>query len=132
MTQGNKFKIFIIFFSEKLKCLKLRPIDKSEWKLEQIVDENGFTKCVELDGYKCVFIDHSGKVHDLRPQETRPSYNNFINKPERELYQLLIKAITNQINELQNGEKYCKEDYQIIDDLKEELETVESNYARLK
>ena len=81
--------IILLYVSEKLKSLKIRVVDKSEWKVEQATDEKGFTKCVELDGYKFVYIDHFGKIHDLRPSESKPSYNNFINKPEKNIYSLL-------------------------------------------
>jgi hypothetical protein len=66
--------------SDKLKELKLRIVDRSEWKLEQDIDENGYRKVTEMDGFKYVFVDNSGKVYDLRPQENKPSYNNFMKK----------------------------------------------------
>ena len=63
-----------------LKHKKLRKIDKSEWKFESDLDENGFKKVTEMSGFNGVFVDSSGKTYDLRPQENKPSYNNFIKK----------------------------------------------------
>jgi glycosylphosphatidylinositol transamidase (GPIT) subunit GPI8 len=94
--------------------------------------DKGFKKCIELDGYRFVFVDYLGKIHDLRPRDSIPSFNNFAKKPEKELYQLLIKALKNQIEELEKGEKYSEEDIEIIGSLKDELDQAESNYARIK
>jgi hypothetical protein len=110
---------------------KLKKVEKSEWKLEQNVDDKGLNKCIELDGYKFVYIDHQGKIHDLRPRDSIPSYNNFINKPEKELYQLLIVALKKQLETLLQGEKYCADDYTIIDSLKLELNEIEANYHKI-
>ena len=57
--------------------MKLYLVDKCLWKLKPNVNEEGFAKCCECDGFKCVFIDYIGKTHDLRPEENRPSFNNF-------------------------------------------------------
>jgi len=96
------------------------------------LNEKGFKKCIELDGYKFVYIDYIGKIHDLRPRDSKPSFNNFAKKSEKELYQLLIKALKNQIETLEKGEKYSEEDYDVITSFKEELSQVESNYLRIK
>lgn len=57
--------------------MKLYLVDKAEWKLFPNTNEEGFSKCCEFDGFKFVYIDYTGKTHDLRPTEKRPSYNNF-------------------------------------------------------
>lgn len=129
----NNFILFHnLFFSEKLDELKLRLVDKSEWKLESNVNEKGFTKCIELDGYRNVYIDPSGKLYDLRPQDTKPSYNNFLKKSDRELYNLLIVALEKQLNELESGEKYSSEDTDVISSIRDELKDAQSNFNRLK
>lgn len=74
--------------TDKLKELKLREVDISEWKMEPNSDSNGYNKCVEFTGYKYVYIDHLGKLHDLRPKETMPNYTNFMNKVNLHLYNL--------------------------------------------
>ena len=70
----------LIISSDKLKEFKLRIVDRSEWKLVPDIDENGLRKVTEMEGFKYVFVDSNGKVYDLRPQETKPSYNNYIKK----------------------------------------------------
>jgi hypothetical protein len=72
----------------KLKELKLRKVNIQEWRLEPNVDENGYSKCVELEGFPLVFLDYQSKVHDLRPKDTMPSFNNYIKKV------LIINLIT--------------------------------------
>lgn len=52
-------------------------VDKSIWKLMPNLNDEGFKKCCECDGFKFVYIDYTGKTHDLRPEENRPSFNNF-------------------------------------------------------
>jgi hypothetical protein len=111
---------------------KLHKVEKSEWKIEQNLNDKGFKKCIELDGYRFVFIDYLGKIHDLRPRDSIPSFNNLAKKSEKELYQLTIKALKNQIEELDKGEKYSEEDIEILTSLKEELNIVESNYERIR
>ncbi len=128
----NNFKNNYSPISEKLKELKLRLVDKSEWKYQPTIDDKGLTKCVELDGYRNVYIDPTGKIHDLRPQDSKPSYNNFLKKSERELYNLLITALEKQLNELETGDKYSSEDVEVISSLKEELKEAQSNFNRLK
>ena len=114
-----------------IEC-KLRLIKKSEWKLQPNVDDKGFSKCIELDGFRNVYIDPQGRVYDLRPKDTKPSYNNFMKYSEKNLYELLIKALNNQISELENSnKKYSFEDKDVLTNIKEELKQAKSNYARL-
>ncbi len=115
-----------------MKELKLRLIEKSEWKLQPNLDDKGFTKCIEFDGFKNVYIDPQGIVHDLRPKDTKPSYNNFMKYPEKTLYELLIKALNKQISELENeNNKYSFEDKDVLTNLKDELKQAISNHSRL-
>jgi hypothetical protein len=133
LIQG-KLKIFIFknkFNSPKLKESLLRPIEKYEWKITPNIDDKGMKKCVELDGFKFVYLDYQGKIHDMRPRENIPSYNNFINKSERELYDLLLLALRNQLYTLETEEKYSRGDYEEIEKLKEELKLTETNYKRI-
>lgn len=85
---------------------------------------------MELDGFKFIYIDHSGKIYDLRPKENIPSYNNFISKSEKEIYSLLITAYKKQISEL-DVEKYCEEDEELLSLLKKELKEIQANFDKL-
>jgi hypothetical protein len=69
-------------YSDKLEELKLRIVDREEWKLEPDYDDAGYRKVTELEGYIYVFVDSNGLVFDLRPQEGKPTFNNFIKKVE--------------------------------------------------
>lgn len=60
--------------------MKLYLVNKSEWKLHPNINEEGFTKCCEFDGFKYLYIDYTGKTHDLRPEDNKPSFNNFMKK----------------------------------------------------
>ena len=72
---------------------KLNKVEKSEWKIEQNLNDKGFKKCIELDGYKFVFIDYLGKIHDLRPRDSIPSFNNLAKKSEKEWVMMQINVI---------------------------------------
>jgi hypothetical protein len=61
----------------KLKENKIFNVEKSLWKFIPNFNEDGFKKCCECDGFKFVYIDYTGKTYDLRPEENRPSFNNF-------------------------------------------------------
>jgi hypothetical protein len=58
----------------------LRIVDRSEWKFEPDTDDKGNRKVTEMEGFKYVFVDSSGKIYDLRPVENKPSYNNFMKR----------------------------------------------------
>ena len=109
----------------------MRLIEKSEWKLLPAIDDKGFTKCIELDGFKYVYVDPMGKIHDLRPQENRPSYNNFIQYSEKKLYEILINCLKKQIGELENDLSYSIDDKEILSNLFDELKEAENNYSRI-
>jgi hypothetical protein len=64
-------------YLKKLEEKKLRRVDKVTWKFSPNTD-NEYKKCVEMDGFRGVFVDYLGKVHDCRPEEGKPSYNNFM------------------------------------------------------
>ncbi len=106
-------------------------MEKFEWKLEPNLDDQGLTKCIELDGFKHVYVDPQGKVHDLRPKATLPSYNNFMKQSEKSLYEQLIIALKAQLSELEQNEKYSFEDKEVSVSLREELKEAESNYQRI-
>jgi hypothetical protein len=57
---------------------KLFCIEMAQWRFTPNIDEQGFNKCVLLDAFNLVYLDHAGKVHNLLPKESVPSYNNFM------------------------------------------------------
>lgn len=116
--------------SSKLKEKKLRVVQLQDWKKEQNIDEKGFSKCFEMPGYKYVFLDYNGQTFDFRPIEGKPSYDNLKTKPESQLYELLIKALKKQIEEL--SKENSTQDIQLIKELQNELKLAEKNFNALK
>lgn len=90
----------------------------------------GFTKCIELSGYKGVFRDSKGVLYDFRPKEMCPSYNNFMNKDEKYIYELLIKALNSQIIQLEESDKYSNKDEKVLASIKEELDLTNENFRK--
>jgi hypothetical protein len=87
--------------SEKLKQNKLRLIEEKNWKKEVEINSDDFKKCIELPGYKYVYITKEGKVYDFRPEEGKPSFNNLMKLDDIELHQYLVNALKKQLEELE-------------------------------
>ena len=85
---------------KKLLRNNLRLINKNDWKKEPKYDDKGLEKCIELPGYKYVMLNTEGKTFDFRPQEGKPTYNNFIKMPSKKILEFLLKALTKQLEEL--------------------------------
>lgn len=115
---------------DKLIESKLRKVDIQNWKIEPDVNEEGFIKCIELTGFPFVFRDFKGIIHDMRPKENVPSFNNFAKKDEKELYKLLVKALEKQIDTLDKNEKYCQDDFGLLKALRQELDEVKLAYKK--
>jgi len=78
-------------YSQKLKENNLRQVDLSRFKSEP-EEVEGLKKVFEIESYSGMFKDSKGHTYDLRPHETCPSLNNFLNKDKTELQPLLMKA----------------------------------------
>jgi len=117
-------------FSEELKTNKLRKVEVHDWRIEREVDDKGLSKCIELSGFKGVFRDYTGAIHDFRPKDMCPSLNNFMKKEEKTIYELLIKALKEQINSIENSEKYSIADDKVLEGVREELELTVENYKK--
>ncbi|OMJ94190.1 hypothetical protein SteCoe_2673 [Stentor coeruleus] len=105
-------------YSEALHEAKLRLIYKENWSVEPTLNDQGFEKVMQVLGYPGVFINHIGYVKDLRPQNSCPSFDNLFNKPLQEIREILVKALSNQIEQLKVQPKVDKE---ILKDLTKEL-----------
>jgi len=114
-----------------LKNSKLRQVDFSEWKKEADENNEGFVKCIELAGFKGLFRDYKGNLYDFRPKDMYPSVNNFMNKDESFIYELLIKGIKNQMEDLEKGVKYSSKDEKILHELKAEYNNVLENFKKI-
>ena len=116
--------------TEKLKENKLRVVKIGDWKKEPKLNKDNFEKCLELPGYKYVYLNTNGKVFDLRPEEGKPSYNNLIKLPDDKLYGYLTKALKAQLEELEKRNSVLEND--LRKKIKEKLDKAERNYARYK
>jgi hypothetical protein len=116
--------------SEKMKENKLRLVKIIDWKKEPKLDNNNFEKCLELPGYKYVYLNTDGKVFDFRPEEGKPSYNNFMKLPEVKLYEYLVKALKAQLEELEKRDSILEKE--LRKEIKEKLDKAEKNLSRCK
>ena len=113
-----------------MKENKLRVVKIGDWKKEPKLNKDNFEKCLELPGYKYVYLNTNGKVFDLRPEEGKPSYNNLIKLPDDKLYEYLIKALKAQLEDLEKKNSVLEID--LRKKIKEKLDKAERNYARYK
>ena len=116
--------------SEKLKENKLRLVKIADWKKEPKLDKDNFEKCFELTGYKYVYLNNDGKIFDLRPEEGKPSYNNFIKLPDVKLHEYLLKALKGQLEELEKRNSVNEKE--LRQNIKEKIDKEEKALARLK
>ena len=87
--------------SDKLKENNLRLVEEKNWKKEVDINSDNFTKCLELPGYKYVYLSKDGKIYDFRPEKDKPSFNNLMKLDDIELHQYLVNALKNQLEELE-------------------------------
>ena len=117
-------------YSEKLKENKLRQIQLDDWKKEANYDEKEMQKCIEMPGFRGVFMDSEGKIHDFRPEEGKPSFNNFMKKDVAELSSLLVNALKKQLEDL--GQGNSERDKELIKELEKTLKREEKNNEKYK
>ena len=115
--------------NDKLRENKLRLVEEKNWKKEVELNSDDFKKCIELPGYKYVYITKEGKIYDFRPQEGKPSFNNLIKLNDIELHQYIIKALKNQLIDLEKR-NYISEK-KLRNDIKYQLEIAKNNLANL-
>jgi len=116
--------------SEKLKENKLRLVKISDWKREPKLDKDNFEKCLELPGFKYVYLNNDGKIFDFRPEEGKPSYSNLIKLPDIKLHEYLVKALKGQLELLEKRNSINEKELRQI--IKEKLDKEERTLARLK
>ena len=115
--------------SEKLKENKLRLVKIIDWKKEPKMDKDNLEKCLELPGFKYVYLNTEGKIFDFRPEEGKPSYNNLKKLPDVKLHEYLAKALKGQLEELEKRNSVNEKE--LREKLKEKLEKEEKVLARL-
>ena len=116
--------------SEQLKENKLRLVEEKNWKKEVEINSDDFKKCVELPGFKYVYMTKEGKIYDFRPQEGKPSFNNLMKLNDIELHQYIVKALKNQLDELEKKQFYSEKNLRT--DIKNQLKIARNNLSILK
>ena len=116
--------------SEKLRENKLRLVEEKNWKKEVEINSDDFKKCLELPGYKYVYVTKEGKVYDFRPEEGKPSFNNLMKLNDIELHQYIVKALQNQLDDLQKKNFFSERDLKM--DIKKQLKIAKNNLSNLK
>lgn len=89
-------------YTTALDQAKLREVNVERWEDEPKM-ERGYMKCYQLSTFPGMFRCADQKLHDLRPEKDKPSYNYLAAKPDREIGQLLIQAYKNQLAELKKS-----------------------------
>merc|ERR1719362_471121 len=94
------------YFKAELEKKNLRKVTLAEWDWEPEVDSKGRAKVYELSQFRGLYRDISGTLQDLRPKDLCPCYANFMKKDISELYDLLLKALENQLQQLVTSKYY--------------------------
>ena len=115
---------------EKLKKNKLRLIEEKNWKKEVEINSDDFKKCIELPGYKYVYITKEGKVYDFRPEEGKPSFNNLMKLNDIELHQYIVKGLKAQLDIL--NKKNFNSEKNLRNQIKNKLKIAQTNLNILK
>ena len=113
--------------TQKLIENRLRLVKINDWRREPKYKDN-FEKCMELPGFKYVYLNSEGKVFDFRPEEGKPSYNNLIKLSEVKLSEYLVIAYKGQLEELEKRNSILEKDLRNI--IKEKLDRAERNLAK--
>ena len=116
--------------SEKLRENKLRLVEEKNWKKEVEINSDDFKKCLELPGYKYVYITKDGKIYDFRPEKDKPSFNNLMKLDNIELHQYLVNALKKQLEELEKRNFINEKNLRI--NVKNQLKIAKINLANIK
>lgn len=95
-------------YSKVLREKKLRLVNKENWSIEPVMNDEGFEKVLALAGYTGLFVNNIGNVFDLRPTQSCPSFDNLFAKSYQEVKEILVKALSNQIEQLKVQPRFDK------------------------
>ena len=116
--------------SDKLRENNLRLVEEKNWKKEAELNSDNFKKCIELPGYKYVYITKDGKIYDFRPEKDKPSFNNLMKLDDIELHQYLVNALKKQLEELEKRNFINEKNLRI--NVKNQLKIAKINLANIK
>ena len=83
-------------FNAELKRRGLRVVELDDWE-DAKEEVGGFGKCYGLSQFPGVYRDSKGQLHDCRPEQGKPSFNNMTKLTEREILGLLKTAYKQQL-----------------------------------
>ena len=116
--------------SEKLKENNLRLVEEKNWKKEIELNSDNFQKCIELPGYKYVYLTKEGKVYDFRPEENKPTFNNLMKLNDIQIHQYLVIALTKQLEELEKRNFFSER--KLRSNIKNQLKIAKTNLSHIK
>ena len=116
--------------SEKLRENNLRLVEEKNWKKEAEINSDNYKKCIELPGYKYVYLTKDGKIYDFRPEEGKPTFNNLMKLSDIELHQHIVNALRKQLDELEK--KNFLSEKKLRTKIKNELKIAKKNLEHLK
>ncbi|CAD8068234.1 unnamed protein product [Paramecium sonneborni] len=114
-------------YEEALSKYKLRKVDLAIFKRESEINDQGFRKVYEVNGYKGVFRTSAGDTLDLRPKEGCPSYEQISKINSKNLPKILIKGLKAQLDDLIKHEPNNK---QLKKSLENQLEFVQKQQRK--
>ena len=116
--------------NEKLRENNLRLVEEKNWKKEAEINSDNYKKCIELPGYKYVYLTKDGKVYDFRPEEGKPTFNNLMKLNDVELHQHIVNALRKQLDELEKNNFLSEK--KLRTKIKNELKIAKKNLEHLK
>lgn len=116
--------------SDKLRENKLRLVDEKNWKKEVELNSDNFKKCIELPGYKYVYLTKDGKIYDFRPEENKPTFNNLMKLNDIELHQYLVNALKKQLEELEKRNFFSEKKLRV--NIRDQLKIAKINLSHIQ
>lgn len=93
-------------YTERLQGSKLRLVSDEAWNQEPVLNPQGLEKVKQLPNYPGLFQSSRGVIHDLRPQELCPCFDNLFVKSKKVIRELLVTALEKQVEELEAQPKF--------------------------
>jgi len=119
------------FYEGRMAEQKLRKVSIEEWEWAPEMDGAGKRKVYEMSQFRGLFRNSTGDLVDLRPKDTCPCQNMFMQKDIKKLCGMLINAYENQLGEVQEC-RYKKQAEVITNDLKSQITKTRNLLAELQ
>lgn len=117
------------YYEAELTKRRFRKVKIEEWEWVPEEDQEGRKKVYELTQFRGLYRASNGDLIDVRPQDTCPCYRNLSKKDPADVYDMLIKAYENQIEDLKNSQY---DEKKLKDELNVKLNRVRSKASNYK